>query len=154
MLTAQQRGNLAAAMLLFGLIGIGTGAWGLTRAWPTLRWEATVGVVTASSAVQVSDGPDVAEIAYEYHAAGQRYSGTRIGFLRFASERMAHEFVNGHPAGSPIPVYFDPRDPSNAVLQRGGVGTGLIMVTIGIALLLLRRHLQSYSTPSSGTAAA
>ena len=140
MLTARQRGNLAAAMLLFGVSAVGAGTWGLTRAWPTSRWPSTTGVVTASSLIQVSDGPDEAAIAYQYHVAGRPYSGTRIGYLRFSSERMAHVFVNAHPAGSAIAVYFDPRDPSNAVLQRGGVRTGVIMVTIGIVLLVLRRR--------------
>lgn len=150
MLTAQQRANLATAMLIFGVIGVGAGAWGLTRAWPTSRWASTTGVVTASSLIQVSDGPDEAEMAYQYQVAGRRYSSSRIGVLRFSSERMAREFVNAHPAGSAIAVYFDPHDPANAALQRCGVGTGSIMVAIGIALLILRRRLTTHqSAPAS-----
>jgi hypothetical protein len=128
-------------MLILGVIACGVGTWGIVRAWPTARWDETTGTVTASSLIQVNDGPDEAEIAYEYRVAGRRYTGSRVGYLRFVSQRAAYRFLNDHPAGSAIAVYFDPRDPSSAVLQRGGVGTGVIMVAIGIALLLLRRRL-------------
>jgi hypothetical protein len=68
------------------------------------------------------------EMKYAYEVAGIAYQGTtyRHGFGR-SSREFAEPLVQAFFPGQPVEVYFNPRDPSDAVLQPGIGGTDLFM---------------------------
>jgi hypothetical protein len=63
-----------------------------------------------------------AELAYRYTAMGREYTSKRLRHGTEAGDRFAREFVAAHPAGSEVTVYYDPGDPSRAVLTPGVIG--------------------------------
>jgi hypothetical protein len=80
-------------------------------------------------------------VTYEYNANGQLYRsqqirfGTRVGF---GSQSIVQRVVNRYPIGSSQPVYYNPDNPSEAVLDRttGGANTVLGCV-VGIFVIVI-----------------
>ncbi len=61
------------------------------------------------------------KIRYTYEAGGTTHEGNRYAFGEMKSsdgQARARELVQQHPAGSPITVYFDPKDPADSVIVR------------------------------------
>jgi hypothetical protein len=88
-----------------------------------LRFAATDGVVL-SSTVKVSSGSEggstfAARIKYRYPVAGREYVGDRYDFLGGSSSdgSYARRAVSENPPGKAVTVYYDPADPSEAVLR-------------------------------------
>ena len=82
---------------------------------------------------------------YRWTVDGTTYTGSRYQLganaesYYFADREKAREEVEKHPAGTAIPVFYDPDDPSQAVLVRAvsaGVYVplplGLIMMALGV----------------------
>jgi hypothetical protein len=70
---------------------------------------------------------------------GQPFQSSRVGFNGVKSKRMLAKY----PKGSRVEVFFDPSQPSTAVLEKGGstkiglfVGAAVILgsLVMGIAL--------------------
>jgi len=110
------------------------------------EWSSTTGVVVASyirrtgagNAGEAGDTTTYSPVVkYEYRIGSDPYAGSRIGFGDFfynwySSKRR----VDAFPKGSNVTVYFDPQDPSNAVLDRTYPSVAIAMLT-GIAFLCL-----------------
>lgn len=126
-------GVIAALGLFFAVFGVyfiiaGHGA----RSWPAA--EGTIvstnvrvnillagrGSVTDSS--RESRRTYYPEIDYRWTVDGQTYSGTRYALGEahpdFPDRQDAQEAARSFPPGQTIDVYFDPRDPSSAVIDR------------------------------------
>ena len=140
--TDQQKRNLRGATLIFGVFAIGFGTWGVIRSQPTTGWPHTDGVVIESHVALVSGGPDEAVVSFRYAVGGKHFAGSRIGYLQLTTERSARKFVDEHPAGSRVIVFYDPANPGRAVLRTGGTTTGVITLLIGIALIGVSRWLR------------
>lgn len=67
------------------------------------------------------------QIAYVYRVNDKEFEGSqrRYGFDRWHSLQFPDEFVRSHPRGKKVEVYFNPVDPSDAVLVRGLEGVDL-----------------------------
>lgn len=134
---------VAAGLLLLGL------GWRSCRdAWESLRWSQAPGTITHSEVVAEygDEGERLFsfEVRYSYRVGGSMYEGTthRIGpkwqsGLRSEAERVASHY----PAGCNVSVYVSPRNPADAVLERGAssglivqVVTGVVLVGFGLAL--------------------
>jgi hypothetical protein len=85
-------------------------------------------------------------IRYEYMVDGNSYQGNRIRFGDYqGGEDRAYDAINRYPAGSNVPVYYDPANPGDAVLEQGADQTGVYLfggigggfVIIGLAALAL-----------------
>src|SRR4051812_46582206 len=68
-----------------------------------------------------------AELAYRYTAMGREYTSQRLRHGTERGDQFARDFVRAHPAGSEVTVYYDPGDPSRAVLTPGIIGMDLFM---------------------------
>ncbi len=56
-------------------------------------------------------------IVYSYNVMGQAYTGKDIGPGKYSGTTTAREIVAKYPSGAPVEVYYDPQNPSEAVLE-------------------------------------
>jgi hypothetical protein len=138
-----------------GVIGAGLFAIGwfqyrkvrASRSWPSTPGRIAGGKVEM---VMQSSGDDDGErasyypaIQYEYQVGGQTYRGGEIAFNQrtYSSQKEAEAALRNYPEGGGVQVYYDPRQPGRAVLERkASVGTvlmviGALIVTLAIAAL-------------------
>lgn len=120
---------------------------GLMQARQTANWTSTQGTVVSNeveSFYSSSDGSSSrgrpvhkAVIEYRYQAGGVDYHSSRrhIGVESASGNRSkAEQEAALYMPGLPVTVYYDPQDPSSAVLTRGYKG-GLGMLLLTAALL-------------------
>jgi len=104
-------------------------------------WLQATGTITKSQ-VDVDDsveGPPChsCDVAYEYAIDNHSYTGKRIEFGQrtFTRVKKVEEHLRSHyPLNARVPVYYDPRNPAEAVLVRHVPG-GTLWFWIGIASL-------------------
>lgn len=78
-----------------------------------------------------SDGTTYgAEVRYEYTVDGRRYESDRVryGAMSTSDGEWASQTVRENPTGSVRPVYYDPQNPTRAVLQTGVGGQNWFML--------------------------
>jgi len=77
-----------------------------------------------------SDGDSYsAVIRYAYEVKGREYIGDRIRYgTKSGGKRPSQAFVDHHPRGATVKVYYDPLKPAESVLQTGIGGVDLLMV--------------------------
>jgi hypothetical protein len=140
---------IAGVLLAFGLTFACIGTHKLLKARASLDWPAAPAEIVSAeietSAHHTKNGSSTSyapRITYRYTVDGRTYDGSRAAFAYEASQAAAAEFVRRFPPGSHVDAYYDPRDPSEAVLVRGGqgiiwgfIGAGLAFATLGAWLL-------------------
>ena len=57
----------------------------------------------------------------------QEYRGTRIRYYKLWHQKGVYDFIELHPAGKKVTVYYDPANPEEAVLLNGVDGGPLFM---------------------------
>ncbi|HSO11620.1 MAG TPA: DUF3592 domain-containing protein [Anaerolineales bacterium] len=89
------------------------------------NWPSTMGTVTFST-VEVrrsSEGSSYYPVVhYTYQVMGQPHQGNKIMPGPAVGGSGAHKVVERYPAGAQVMVYYDPDNPSDAVLERGMPG--------------------------------
>ena len=85
---------------------------------------------------------NVASVAYDFSVGSQLFHGNRIS-LGFAPSDRVDETLKRYPVGSTVPVFYDPANPEECVLERnpptslgciwGGV---IVVILIYIAVLV------------------
>jgi hypothetical protein len=136
---------LARALLSLLAIGLVALAIHLHVVASTARdWSSTAGVVVASyirktgagNAGEAGDTDTYSPVVkYEYRVGSDPYTGSKIGFGDFFYNWYSSKSrVRAYPKGSNVTVYFDPQDPSSAVLDRTYPSVAIAMLT-GIAFL-------------------
>lgn len=148
---------LASFFLLFG-VGALYGAFDAYRtAVASREWKSVEGEIIEASFWETSTGSRKAQTArtyapqwrYRYEVDGSRYTSSRIraGELvrSYPTEEEARRAARArYPVGMPVRVFYDPADPSSAVLVRGEaspegmatlLATGILM--LGFAAVLL-----------------
>ena len=135
--------------IAMGVICLSIGVVGLVGGLASRDWLRTDGVITAASVYTQTgvSGPDSitsdtygAKISYDYKVAGVTYTGTRVGFGDLVgSEKRAQAIVSQYQAGTTVSVFYSPKNPKNAVLERGvfggtwvGFGVGILMMAAGL----------------------
>lgn len=90
------------------------------------NWSSTLGTVTYSGIEwrRGSRGSSVAYpvVHYTYQFMGKMYDGSTIAPGPRVGGTGAHKVVERYPAGAQVMVYYDPNNPSDAVLERGTPG--------------------------------
>jgi hypothetical protein len=122
---------ITAFGILFGLALGAMAAWFVLRdrrrARATLAWPATAGRIVESRVEQKhlpGDRPNVRfapRITYEYTVDGRSYRSERLAFREVfwsLAPQAATVKVARYPAGAEVTVYYDPRHPDEAVLER------------------------------------
>ena len=124
-------------VLSVGVVTVIVATLGRSRFKVQEGWIETRGVVTASG-VTLRDELFAPEIRYSYAVSGQDFVGetVRSGLVCYNWRGPAEKICKRYAVGTPVRVYVDPKDPTNAVLERGGdrVFTPLLY---GVAALLI-----------------
>jgi len=105
-------------------------------------WQQTAGVLTRSELTSRSGmhGPEYSlEVGYNYEFGAQKYRSTHRTFTGPMDEPVADlaAWAAAHRAGSPVRVFVNPRNPTEAVLDRTikpswvSLSLGLLMLAFG-----------------------
>jgi hypothetical protein len=88
--------------------------------WPSTRARIVKSqprVVRQRHAGEVAQVTNVPDIEYEFSLGDRIVRGTRIGIGEIAGA-STEETLDRYPVGATVPVYYDPKNPQQAVLQR------------------------------------
>lgn len=116
-------GLACAAVTLLCAIGIGSELSGWVR---SLGWASTPAQIEQNDLRRKGpkSGPWTLVVRYHYWVDDTRYEGTRVGWNDSAwvgqawrKERF-HDLVDAGNSGRPVLVWYDPKDPAAAVLDR------------------------------------
>lgn len=121
--------GVATFLGLFAIIGLGVmsfGIWSILEGNRSNNFPTVQGEVTKSEYVIVQDDRHDfitrADLTYSYTVAGTDYSSeTRTAGMEgaVASPGEARRWTNEFPLGAKVDVYYDPAEPSKAVLRPG-----------------------------------
>lgn len=165
-----------AGLALIGLVMAGFGIYFIrygneAGAWPEVQGTVVSAAVldrtpTRATARTARQRDALREyypsITYRWSVNGQTYTGSRYQVGATAEKSYepadAQAVVDQFPAGKTVPVYYDPSDPSAAVLDRsvsGGVyvplALGLLMLGCGAAGLRFLPRIAAASARSSAS---
>lgn len=131
-----------AWLVFVGLFFTGLGGWPMMKlAIATIRWfrsrhwSATTGTIVHAiieDATRKDDDSDwyLTRVRYRYTAEGKEYGGER---QRFVDDRSSYEEAQGifqkYSAGDSVRVWYNPKNPAEAVLSRS-VRTAYVVVGI------------------------
>jgi len=133
---------LSAAVIVLGISALYWGHGQVKKTMDARDWPRTRGTVI-SSAVKVERGDSgfmfSPRVRYEYSVAGKTYAAERVSFGDYAdSERsVARRIVDRYHPGQEVVGYYDPEDPTGAVLEPAVVGGIWIPLIVGICCLLV-----------------
>ena len=132
------------AIAVGGFIYAGLGIVGFYEAQIPSHWQQTAGQVVEHGVSVISkagaDGSEretfKAKVRYRYEVGGQFYLGTQLS--RHHPERtlrgVAETEVEDLPRGTNVTVYFNPDDPSDAVLRKSDVIGPMQAISAGLAI--------------------
>jgi hypothetical protein len=91
-------------------------------------WTTTTGKIVRSELVakhhrfqgEAETVINVPAVEYEFTAGGRKYLGSRIGIGDDTGGANSEATLARYALGSDVTVYYDPDDPKNCVLERGG----------------------------------
>ena len=114
----------------------------ISQNWPSIPGQITDSHVSRSQSTD-SDGDTStsysARVAYTYQVGGQAYSGHNIAFgfnPSYSNESKAQATAARYVVGSQVTVYYDPSNPSDAVLERQASGSNVGMI-LGIIFIVI-----------------
>lgn len=87
------------------------------------EWRSTLGMITASALERRSRGTNrgyanYAAVRYSYQVGGQTYQGTCFDLGSAVSGKGAKKVIARYPVGAEVMVFYNPQNPSEAVLER------------------------------------
>ncbi|RME88469.1 MAG: DUF3592 domain-containing protein [Anaerolineae bacterium] len=140
-------------MMLIGIVTLCAGLFTMTKDAGSAEWPATEGTViyaTVEETTRTYYGGKgrrttrtvyTPRIEYRYTVDGQTYTNTTIGAE--TSDIRSGIYAGEYAPGKPITVYYNPENPSDAVLVTGVAGSslapgclGMFFVIGGVALTL------------------
>jgi len=137
--------------MFFGIIGMQFFAKPVSRMFANQdKWAQTEGTITSGEVISFrSSGQNMyrASLTYNYTVEGKEFhsdaihSGTSSTSFKYFPQRK----IDKHPAGSKVPVFYNPDQPSEALLEPGlGIlkyvlyGIPGIFILIGFVVFLKR----------------
>ena len=117
-----------------------------SQAWSTVQGtvvESRVGRSASTDSEGEVSYSYYPEIRYQYQVMGNEYQGDKISFSpKISSIRSwAERVIAKYPTGANVTIYYQPDNPSNAVLERSVsrvmLVLGIIFVLIGIFIYVL-----------------
>jgi hypothetical protein len=105
------------------------------KAKASMQWPSVQGTVVFSEMVMdTSTSSDIATwspvVTYSYAVNGQALQCSRVKF----SPARGKKVVAKYPKGNAVQVFFDPQQPSTAVLEKGG--STKVMLFVGVAVIV------------------
>jgi hypothetical protein len=142
--SAHVKDQVATGLILVGSVAIGFLVVGLRRGRSSLAWPQVEGIIAGSTIKQKEDGGASAYILYEYCVGGCAYKSSIVTYDAVPATRATAEtIVAEYPERSRATVFYNPKNPSIAVLRPGvklppylwGLSFCVILMSAGILLL-------------------
>ena len=111
-------------------------------AWPSVRGRITSSALVKDSDPMLDGSPAYyPRIRYAYVVAGREYCGQRRALINVgvgaALRGEARRVLGRYPVGSEVTVFYDPANPSEAILERPGPVAGpTLLFVLGAALVV------------------
>jgi hypothetical protein len=134
--TTKSRYRTAKVFFIIGTLILLYGANTLYTGWRSPHWPTTDGKILYSATRNAGRNYG-AQLWYEYYVQGTRYVAEdyRVGGNSSPFQDVARAAVIRYPVGGAVKVYYDPANPSKAVLEPGLWYGNFILPALGIALL-------------------
>jgi hypothetical protein len=134
---------IAIFLLVIGIAGLYAGITALSasskfRGWPVASGRVTEKTIGPSTTTGASRPGRYFEprVTYSYTVDGKSFTGHRIGVTTNAyDEDTARKTANDFPES--VEVHYNPKDPSDALLQPSATGIAIIMLAAGILAALI-----------------
>ena len=97
------------------------------------QWPSTMGTVMMSRVEQrsTSDGyTDYPVVQYSYQVAGQPYQGMKLAPGPEVGGTGVNKVVTRYPTGAQVMVFYNPQNPSDAVLERKAPGQWIMWLLL------------------------
>jgi Protein of unknown function (DUF3592) len=139
--TGRGVGLVSLCMFIVGLVVSGWGLFELKQARESSGWPSTPGTITRSAIHQVANNKEnqpettyYPHIQYRYAVFGKGYTADRIAFgsPSGGDQGQAQKIVDRYFTGKTVTVYYDPDDPSVAVLNAGDRLQAHVMIAAGV----------------------
>jgi hypothetical protein len=140
------------------LIGVGFSSYGyylLIDGKATEDWSAATGQVTQCEVEtkttyrrKRTQHEYLLHLSYQYVVDGQTYTSSRYshsGGYRSSSERACRDEAAKYPVGSSVEVFFNPANPSDAILVRGVTDGDYALFVVGLVLIVVGLPLCAYA---------
>ncbi len=137
---------IASPFLLFAFYMLWIGVSARSRSSRSRHWPQVRGKIVAShmkseikSVAQGSQISYVPVIRYEYHVEGRPYASSRLNFsvVQGISEDWARGIADRYPVGKEVVVYYDPKKPSESVLEHLSISLRLHLAVFVFVVGLL-----------------
>jgi len=128
-----------------GLFALGSALRSKRLANASQSWQGTQGKVIESrvekrTSTDTTDGHSStsydAIVLYKYSVMGKEYSGDRVAFgVKNTNPGPANEVIKRYPVDTQVMVYYNPKKPGEAVLERSS-NSGWAQIVVAIALFV------------------
>ena len=136
-------------LIFVGLMLIAKGSNDIYEAFQTTKWESTkakiiISTVNASTGGKKIYGPNV---KYEYHVEGIKYQSNRIHTSKIMNygKDSIERIIAKYPKGKIITVYYDKKNPNQAVILKGINFHSAVAFACGVFLLLFSVYFRKLS---------
>ena len=132
--------------LVIGMVFLSIGVylfengWKIYRQGQTTKEWSTIGGVIGSCDIALNkhgskdDTPYEVYVKYDYQVGDRAFEGGCIyhrAMASFATREKAEAFAAQYPAGAPVTVYYDSRNPEDALLRPGSTAEGPFLMFFG-----------------------
>lgn len=140
---AQEKRSFWEVLLILGFPGVfivagfvllwaGSAEWRHARA--SASWPTTSGIVEKSfSTIDRHQGRHI-EIVYSYEVQASPFQSRRVAFGSY-NPATGLRWLRDYPVGASVTVHYDPRNPSNSVLEPALVAGSWVMPSFGVLFL-------------------
>ncbi len=156
MLTASALFWTRVAAGIFGFLALNSG-YGLWlqhkktrggRNWPVVEGEIVASAVSVAATHRSADDTDAKpDIRYRYEVLGKSYEGRRIRFgsPSRVTRLQANELAGKYPQGAKVRVFYDPKRPSQSVLEPTNASGTVALVVLFVVLSAVTAVLVAHS---------
>ena len=133
---------LTVGFFLLGSIGVIASLPKLIKAIKSASWPSATGKVLEST-LDISQGNTVSDktilphLLYEYEVGGKKYTSKKIHILRGWTANEAVLYLDKYPKDSLLIVYYNPRKPAEAVIEKGFHHTGFLGLYVSAIFMFL-----------------
>lgn len=159
--------TLAVLLGFTGLALVGVGLRRMAKASRSRRWPSVPGTVLSSTvssrmappSSQDEDSPPEVpqrlyrpEVRYTYSVGGREFTGSALGLdeVEISDEPLVREQAARYPPDAAVTVYYDPADPSQAVLEPGVQASAWLLPAMGLVFLIVTGSLYLFVRWYSG----
>ena len=136
-------------LILVGMIAFNMVALSMMKGWDSKSWSSTNGTIVSSKVKTITTRSTSTsttprkkrtryfpEIHYKYQVDGKEYSGDRLAFgFSNRPKEESKNIVERYPAGAHVPVYYDPDNPEESVLEPGVYALNWLGIVFGIGAI-------------------